>query len=558
MSNDKDLNEFDDIHLNEHSDDLDEAEMDDLDNDILDDDFEDPAPKPKARSSSRSVLMLGLLGTVAVLGGGYAYINMQDAGAPAISYPPPMPAAPDVSIAQNAVPEVTEAAPSVVPPPLENAASELPQPVPILNAAVGPALEAPESDQGPAVQIVPPPTLDVAVKPAEITPAPVPDVSADIAKLDPALVPSVVPDKDIADKAAAEITTPPTVPSAVEPTKIEVSPVVAAVPEPAPVVTTSVPVTPTPAKLHKDTQSVEIVSNIVPPKDAALSEKSAHMAEIKSAPKPEVKPDIAVAVKPVTKPEPVVTKSAMPPSLPVQTEVSEDDIYLEDTSPVDRLSKLTERNMIIPTDQSDRGLGIDVKNATASDPEGQVAAANRALELGRYDAALEMFNAMYKKNPRDERVLMGRAVALQKTGQADEALSTYDKLVELNPDNEDVMTNMLGLLRQQYPSVALQKLLDLRQRYPNNSIVAAQTGLANASIGNLQEGYRYLQIAGALQPDNPKHFFNMAVIAERMGQTPEAISAYEKALQADALNDDLKNKVDRDVIYDRLSVLRQK
>jgi hypothetical protein len=61
-----------------------------------------------------------------------------------------------------------------------------------------------------------------------------------------------------------------------------------------------------------------------------------------------------------------------------------------------------------------------------NNPESLLVAANRALKLKRYDAALEMFDNLYSRNNRDTRILMGRAIALQNIGRDDAAIMTYE------------------------------------------------------------------------------------------------------------------------------------
>jgi Flp pilus assembly protein TadD len=179
------------------------------------------------------------------------------------------------------------------------------------------------------------------------------------------------------------------------------------------------------------------------------------------------------------------------------------------------------------------------------------------LELERYQTAADMFNDLYKTNQRDERILMGRAVALQKLGRDEEAIRAYDELIALNPNNPDVMINALGLVRKQNPTEALSRLLNLRQKYPTNPTIAAQIGLVNAELGNFDEGLRYLNIAADIESTNPRHFFNMAVIGERMKRPDLAVRYYEQALKADALSGNVRNRMDRDMVYDRLSIVRQ-
>ncbi len=208
---------------------------------------------------------------------------------------------------------------------------------------------------------------------------------------------------------------------------------------------------------------------------------------------------------------------------------------------------------------SDRGTtsAMTPEVAVTGDIEGRIAAANRALDLERFQAAYDMFSELYKINPRDERVLMGRAVSLQKLGRIDEAITAYDDLLAIVPDNPDVMVNALGLVRQKNPTDALVRLMELRSKYPTNATIAAQIGLVNAELKNYDEGLKYLNIAADLESTNPKHFFNMAVVAERMGRLDFAIDYYERTLKADALSANNNHKIDRDMIYDRLSYLRQ-
>lgn len=184
----------------------------------------------------------------------------------------------------------------------------------------------------------------------------------------------------------------------------------------------------------------------------------------------------------------------------------------------------------------------------------KVVAASRALKLGRYDAARDMYEELYKLNPRDTRVLMGRAVLYQKLGETARAIATYEDLLAVAPDNAEAVVNLAGLIRKDRPAVALGKLLDLRQKYPNNAAVAAQLGVAYADSGNLQDAFRYLDRAAQMEPENPQHYFNMAIVSERARDIAGAVSFYEKALEVDAIQGG--QSLPRDVIYDRLTRLR--
>lgn len=187
--------------------------------------------------------------------------------------------------------------------------------------------------------------------------------------------------------------------------------------------------------------------------------------------------------------------------------------------------------------------------------ESKIVSANRALKLARYDAARQMYDELYSLNPREPRVLMGRAVLFQKLGENDRAISTYEELLAINPNNAEAVVNLSGLVTKQMPAVALEKLLSLRARYPDNPAIAAQLGVAYANTGNLEDAYRYLSLASSMEPNNAQHYFNLAVISEKAGNYARAVDFYEKSLEVDATSSGA-SAVSRDMIYDRLTRLR--
>lgn len=202
---------------------------------------------------------------------------------------------------------------------------------------------------------------------------------------------------------------------------------------------------------------------------------------------------------------------------------------------------------------------VVVKNTgSATSFEAQYVAATRALKLGRYAAAMEMFEKLYKKSRKDPRILMGLAVAQQGAGFKESAAATYGELLDVQPNNADAIVNLMGIMKDQYPSVTLQRLSSLRSKYPMNPGIPAQMGLTNAEMKNYDEALRNFEVAASIDPRNPSHIYNMAIVVDRQGNIPNAIRLYEQALQMDASSGDKVNGLPREQIYDRLSVLRRK
>lgn len=197
--------------------------------------------------------------------------------------------------------------------------------------------------------------------------------------------------------------------------------------------------------------------------------------------------------------------------------------------------------------------------AGAQSFESQYVAATRALKLQRYAAAMEMFEKLYKQESKDPRVLMGLAIAQQGAGFTESAAQTYEELLQVQPNNANAIVNLMGIMKNQYPSVTLTRLLELRQKYPSNPGIPAQIGLVNADLKNYDDAMRYFEIAASLEPGNASHIYNMAIVADHQGNPSKAIQFYERALQMDAsVTGTATENLPREKIYDRLAVLRRK
>lgn len=195
------------------------------------------------------------------------------------------------------------------------------------------------------------------------------------------------------------------------------------------------------------------------------------------------------------------------------------------------------------------------KERSANDAEARLMAARSALAQGHYQAALELFDDLSRKNPNDIRSMMGRAVALQKLGQYDAAMDTYQVILNNDPRNIEALTNMLGLLKGEDAPIALKKLEQLRTLYPANAEVTAQLGMAYGMAGDYANAIKYLDMADALKPGSATVLYNKAVAYDRMGNSQKAGELYRKIilLQSDGA---LDPGFPIDAVRQRLSTLR--
>lgn len=197
-----------------------------------------------------------------------------------------------------------------------------------------------------------------------------------------------------------------------------------------------------------------------------------------------------------------------------------------------------------------------VKRADASDAKAMIASAERALSMGQYDSAMEIYERLRQDRPDDVRVLMGLAVAQQRYGLDEAAQDTYARVLSVDPANTEATVNMLGLMQNDRPEEAFETLSGLWSKNPRSPAIAAQLGLVSAQMGRADDAMRYVGIAASLEPQNAGHLYNMAVITDRKGGRSRAIELYERALQVDAVHGAGKS-VPRDMIYDRLYYLRR-
>jgi len=181
--------------------------------------------------------------------------------------------------------------------------------------------------------------------------------------------------------------------------------------------------------------------------------------------------------------------------------------------------------------------------------------ARSALIQNRDMAALQMFTELHQDYPRDARVGMGRALAMQKLGQYDQALAAYEEVLGNDPKNLEALTNMLGILKVQNPALALEKLIELREAYPFNADIAAQLGVSYAGMQSYAEALKYFDMADALRPGSGYVMYNRAVLYDRMGNEEKAAALYRQIVRL-ASEGQMREPIPLDAVHRRLSNMR--
>lgn len=478
------------------------------------------APAEKKKSSSSSFL-LGTVALIALLGAGGFYVSQTPELLEKVKG-----LIPTASI-EEAIAPVADIAgqPAVAVGDAELAA--IPQPQPIVNVAdpnvapvATPVVDAPVAQapapETPLTTSAEPPAPDTTA-PAEVVPAPVSEIAAAPAD------------------APVETATAPDMPAPPTPEETQAAVVTSSAPAPA-ATQTSMENVPSPEADKTVVTADTPAQTDLAPATQAVSETKAGQSSADGVTKPAATNDAVYFDSPGGK----ILENLPTPSMNAKRGAGESIIVVKNAGSKKTAVKKESSKSVI---------------TTSTTQESRVVAANRALRLGRYDAALDIYNQLYKDNPRDGRILMGRAVALQKLGQIPEAIEAYESVLDMDSDNPEAIVNLMGLIRKEYPAVALEKLLGLQERHPKNPAIIAQLGIAYADAGNLEQATATLNRAVILDPNNAQHYFNLAVIAERMKDRPRAIELYERALETDAVYGSGR-AIDRNMIYDRLTRIR--
>jgi tetratricopeptide (TPR) repeat protein len=171
-------------------------------------------------------------------------------------------------------------------------------------------------------------------------------------------------------------------------------------------------------------------------------------------------------------------------------------------------------------------------SVTAAAPVDHVDA-NSAYDLllhHRYEAALSLYEKILRSAPKNLPALLGKATAEQKLGRLIDARASYLRVLSLDPDNREALTNMTTILADRAPDQALEDLRSLQQSHPSFSPLSAEIASIEARQGNVPSAIQALNTAIAQSPDNALYRLNLAILQDRAGMSEDAAASYRAAL----------------------------
>ncbi|MBF0354045.1 MAG: hypothetical protein HQL43_02265 [Alphaproteobacteria bacterium] len=178
------------------------------------------------------------------------------------------------------------------------------------------------------------------------------------------------------------------------------------------------------------------------------------------------------------------------------------------------------------------------------------------LMSGQYEGAALVYAEVLKRDSRNLSALTGRAAALHKLRQFGEARQLYQQALAISPGNREVLSNLMSILGAEDPSQALGQLEELHRDNPGFSPLPAQMASIYAQSGDLASAIRYQSQAVQLSPENLLYRFNLAVMQDRAGMTPEAAYSYEAVLSLASRGSGVSLPMPVGQVRDRLNYLR--
>lgn len=172
--------------------------------------------------------------------------------------------------------------------------------------------------------------------------------------------------------------------------------------------------------------------------------------------------------------------------------------------------------------------GIARKTADTDD----VQQAYGALTQGRLDEAHTAYQRVLQTRPEDRDALLGLAYIAQSQGRSDEARNLYRRVLRQEPDNTTAQTGLLALMANSGASNANASGLarDLTERHPRSAAAYAALGDLMVSEGRLADAQQAYFKAVALEADNARYAYNLAVALDRLHKPEQALSYYERAI----------------------------
>ncbi|PSB41643.1 prenyltransferase [Cyanosarcina cf. burmensis CCALA 770] len=193
---------------------------------------------------------------------------------------------------------------------------------------------------------------------------------------------------------------------------------------------------------------------------------------------------------------------------------------------------------IAAANQEGKKNGQEAEASTIDEAEAWFNQGVRQALAGDFEEAIATYDKALNINPNNDLAWFGRGVALEKLGQYEEALATYDKALNINPNNNLAWFGrgvaLVNLGRVEEAIATYDKALDIN---PNNDLAWYNRGVALGKLGRIEEALASYDKALDINPNNDLAWLNWGNALGKLGRIEEALASFDKALDINSNND---------------------
>ena len=163
-------------------------------------------------------------------------------------------------------------------------------------------------------------------------------------------------------------------------------------------------------------------------------------------------------------------------------------------------------------------------------------------ELGRLEEAVETFQRAAELNPDCAQAYYNKGNALGKMGKLSQSLSSYQKSIEIDPSYARAYYNAGGVLQQLgKPGEALQNYEKAIELKPDYAEAFNNRGNVLEDRGDLQKALQSYKNAIELRGDFAGAYSNAANVLQKLGRLKEALRSAQKATELDPDSPEAQN-----------------
>lgn len=152
--------------------------------------------------------------------------------------------------------------------------------------------------------------------------------------------------------------------------------------------------------------------------------------------------------------------------------------------------------------------------------------------LGRHDEAISCYDRALELNPQNEATWSNKGMALIELGRSEEAAACFEKALQFNPNYEKALVNkanaLLALSCNEAALACCDCALELN---PNLEQAWNNKAVALYMLGRYEECVACVDRAIELNPQDEKAWFNRGVAMGELDRSGESIASYDRAIE---------------------------